>query len=184
MFNGFDVFGCIGVWSGFERCLRRFLGFGSAGMATKGTTPRVAGAIFDPACPGYRVVEVVVHSHSDMVLATRDNLATFLAKFACGNAALSNVCAQGRDGDGHTVDGPGRTLRRSHVGGSRIKRRPCAGLPQPTDRSRDGSSRAGKQPPHATKVAQAATSHASNDSPRIPATASQRLAITQAVNVR
>ncbi|RWW26376.1 hypothetical protein GW17_00009232 [Ensete ventricosum] len=154
MFNGFDAFDCIGVWSGFERRLRRFLGFGSAGMATEDTTPRVAGAIFDPICSGCRVVEVVIH----VILGLTPHDRVVVVRVL--------------------------TLRRSRVGDSRIKRPPCVGLPQAADRSRGGSSRAGKQPPHATKVAQAATSHASNDSPRIPAVASQRLAIAQAIAVR
>ncbi|RRT63099.1 hypothetical protein B296_00004780, partial [Ensete ventricosum] len=51
------------------------------------------------------------------------NLTVFLVESACGNAALSSVCAQGRDDGGHAADGPGRTLGRSRVGSSRIKRR-------------------------------------------------------------
>ncbi|RRT81353.1 hypothetical protein B296_00004415, partial [Ensete ventricosum] len=69
-----------------------------------------------------------------------------LAESAWGNAALSSVCAQGRDGVGHAADCPGRALGRSYVGSSRIKRRSRAGLPQAADRSRGGSSRAGKRP--------------------------------------
>ncbi|RZS18694.1 hypothetical protein BHM03_00051043 [Ensete ventricosum] len=33
-----------------------------------------------------------------------------LAESACGNAALSSVCAQRRDRGGHTADGPSRML--------------------------------------------------------------------------
>ncbi|RRT55912.1 hypothetical protein B296_00008711 [Ensete ventricosum] len=36
----------------------------------------------------------------------------------------------------HAADGPGRALGQSSVGGSRIKRRSHAGLPQVADRSR------------------------------------------------
>ncbi|RWV87189.1 hypothetical protein GW17_00050845 [Ensete ventricosum] len=108
-----------------------------------------------------------------------------LVESAWGNAALSSVCAQGRDGVGHVADCPGRALVRSCVGGSRIKRRPRAGLPQAADRSRGGSSRAGKRPPHVAKAA-----HANSGSLRMPATAfewphsrSRVLAVAYAVAV-
>ncbi|RWW26172.1 hypothetical protein GW17_00009455, partial [Ensete ventricosum] len=90
----------------------------------------------------------------------RSNLAAFFVESACGNAALSSVCAQGKDGSGHAADGPGSTLGRSRVGGSRIKRRSHAGLPRTVDRSRI------KWRPRAER------GHAGNS--RMPSPASQR----------
>ncbi|RRT44781.1 hypothetical protein B296_00032672 [Ensete ventricosum] len=55
--------------------------------------------------------------------------------YVCGNIALNSVCAQ-ISSVGHAVDGLGRALGRSRVGGSRIKRQPHAGLPQAADRNR------------------------------------------------
>ncbi|RRT67766.1 hypothetical protein B296_00006855 [Ensete ventricosum] len=49
-------------------------------------------------------------------------------------------------------------LGRSRVGGSRIKRRPRASLPQAANRSCGGSSHAGKRTSRAIEVAQVATS--------------------------
>ncbi|RRT41157.1 hypothetical protein B296_00053704 [Ensete ventricosum] len=45
---------------------------------------------------------------------------------------------------------------------------PRTGLPQAVDRNRGGSNRAGKQPPCAVEAAQAAASHATGGSPRLP----------------
>ncbi|RRT33777.1 hypothetical protein B296_00042806 [Ensete ventricosum] len=104
------------------------------------------------------------------------NLASFFAESAYDNAALSSVCAQGRDGSGHATDDPSRMLGRSRVGGSRIKWRPHAGLPQVADRSRGGSNRAGKQPPRVAEATQAAASDANSGSPHMPVAASQQSA--------
>ncbi|RZR74018.1 hypothetical protein BHM03_00031104 [Ensete ventricosum] len=97
-----------------------------------------------------------------------------LAESACDNAALTSVCAHGRDGGGHAANGPSRTLDWSRVSGSRIKRPPLVGFPHAADRSRCGSSSAGKRPQRATEAAQAVASHASSDSPRMLVVASQR----------
>ncbi|RRT56183.1 hypothetical protein B296_00048016 [Ensete ventricosum] len=61
MFNRFGAIDCIKVWSCSKRRLRQFPESRSVGLRTVGTTPRVTGTIFDLACPGYRVVEMVVH---------------------------------------------------------------------------------------------------------------------------
>ncbi|RWV77492.1 hypothetical protein GW17_00061665 [Ensete ventricosum] len=66
----------------------------------------------------------------------RSNLVAFLVESTCGNAALSSVCAQGKDSDGHATDGPGSTLGWLRIGGSRIKWRPHVSLPRTVDRSR------------------------------------------------
>ncbi|RWV82555.1 hypothetical protein GW17_00055938 [Ensete ventricosum] len=71
--------------------------------------------------------------------------------------------------------GSGTRKWRLRISDSRIKRRPCAGLPQAADYSRGGSSHASKRPPRATEAAQAVASHACNSNPRMLATASQRL---------
>ncbi|RWW73731.1 hypothetical protein BHE74_00018363 [Ensete ventricosum] len=61
IFNGFGAFDCIGVRSCTERRLCRFPGSGLARATTVGTMSKVANTFSDLACPGYRVVEVVVH---------------------------------------------------------------------------------------------------------------------------
>ncbi|RRT33771.1 hypothetical protein B296_00048756 [Ensete ventricosum] len=80
-----------------------------------------------------------------------------LVESAYDNTVLSSVCAQGRDDDSHATDDPGKMVGRSRVGDSRIKWRPRKGLPPMADRSRGGSSCAGKQPPRAAEAAQVAT---------------------------
>ncbi|RWW33564.1 hypothetical protein GW17_00001721 [Ensete ventricosum] len=72
---------------------------------------------------------VVVHHGKD------EQSRCILVGSVCDNTTLSNVCTQ-INSVGHATDGPGRALGWSRVGGSRIKRRSHAGLPQAVELSR------------------------------------------------